>query len=230
MAVKQIHIRVPGGNLDADVPLNEWTTASDALEAVGLSSSNYVLQTSDGDGIFQPSDRLDGHADDGELLYAVPWAKVGAVPVAPLLIALVAGGTIILLLLLASAATCQAPAPSAGRHPDSVEDTPLWKRRGWHQTGDTYRGAYRVGALRLPGAIMFRSPWDSAFTVDAPDSLVGACGEHSRCFFRQGRSNTPGRHWYGVHFVNPPPDIDSAILGLELLLGHAEQRLSGASE
>jgi len=225
MAVKQVRVVTPGGDLAAYVPVEPDTTAADALRQVGL-EGDFALCTADGKAFFQPADKLDRLVRDGATLHAVPWARVGTLSPEAMLAVILVAGAVVAVLIIALVANDR-PSPTSETTPSSKEGVPYWRRTGWQQSGHRYAGCYSAGDFRLPGKIRFRSAWDCAFEIHAPSNLIAACGKHRRCFLPVSRPHARGWRWYSVHFNRRPRTVCSGIVAVEAMLGWAAGRLEG---
>ncbi|MHA2069251.1 MAG: hypothetical protein ACXABY_33240 [Candidatus Thorarchaeota archaeon] len=94
----------------------------------------------------------------------------------------------------------------------SLDNTPVWEKRGWKQEGNSFRGYYRTQYQACKGEIIRRGDIFEVFICDPPSELRN----HSRwiCF-----RETIGKK-YRISLSLQPRDmqIDSIILYVERLI------------
>jgi len=170
---------------------------------------------------------LDIYVNDGETLYACPWALVGLELVSLLVSTVVVCLATVVVVWCALSRIFQqelSQRPTSRRVCEYRGGfVPLWERMGWNRSGDVYMGSYVVGTKWLEGEIFFRSAWDCAFKVLAPKDVITGCGEHQKCFIPQRRNSASRLRWYEVHFKERPRSISSGIIAIQQMLSRPQR-------
>ena len=101
----------------------------------------------------------------------------------------------------------------------AVDETALWRRQGWTQTGNRYDGWYRTRFGAWQGRIERRGDIFKPIIFDPP---LDELRLHSRwdCF-RRVRGN-----WWRIHLaINPAgQDVDSVLFNVERILDESFAR------